>query len=191
MSVPVSKPRLWPLSSLADRPTCWGEPVTVRCGCATGTAVHYAWYKKAEKKYEDVQLNNLSDLYLHCGTLDKNIKYYCTATNDISHQESDILSVQLLIPGHSSCAYVITMYDQPIYDCADRMTTTTQIALLTTCQTLNITSDTGNQSSTSNQTYHGFFEWAWTSMSFWYTLLRWCCFLSLLISLCIGIKCGR
>lgn len=110
LSVPVSKPRLWPLSSLADRPTCWGEPVTVRCGCATGTAVHYAWYKKAEKKLEDVQLNNLSDLYLHCGTLDKNIEYYCTATNDISHQESDILSVQLLIPGHSSCAYVITMY---------------------------------------------------------------------------------
>lgn len=84
--------------------------MTVRCGCATGTAVHYAWYKKAEKKYEDVQLNNSSDLCLHCGTLDKNIKYYCTATNDISHQESDILSVQLLIPGHSSCAYVITMY---------------------------------------------------------------------------------
>lgn len=105
----MSKPRLWPLASLADRQTCWGESVTVRCGCVTGTAVHYAWYKKAEKEYEDVQLNNMSDLYLHCGTLDQNSNYYCTATNDVSRQESDIVSVQLLIPGFSSCIYVITM----------------------------------------------------------------------------------
>lgn len=109
----MSKPRLWPLTSLADRPTCWGEPVTVRCGCTTGTAVHYAWYIKAEEKYEDVQLNNMSDLYIHCGTLDHNsnnyFNYYCAATNDVSHQESDVVSVQLLIPGYSSCVYVITM----------------------------------------------------------------------------------
>lgn len=109
-SVPVSKPRLWPLSSLANRLTCWGEAVTVRCGCTRGTAVHYAWYRKAEKKYEDLQLNNASDLHLHCGTLDKNSDYFCTATNDVSHQESDVVSVRLLISGHSSCAYVIAMY---------------------------------------------------------------------------------
>lgn len=112
LSVPVSKPRLWPLTSLADRPTCFGEPVTVRCGCTTGTAVHYTWYKKDEKKYEDVVLNNMSDLHLHCGTLHRNSNYYCTATNDISHQQSHIVSAQLLIPGLSSCIYVISMYSK-------------------------------------------------------------------------------
>lgn len=106
----MSKPRLWPLTSLADRPTCWGEAVTVRCGCTTGTAVHYAWYRKAKEKREDVQLNNVSDLHLHCGTLDQNSNhYYCTATNGVSHQESDAVSVQLLVSGYSSCIYVVTM----------------------------------------------------------------------------------
>lgn len=105
VSVPVSKPRLWSLTSLADRPTCWGQPVTVRCSCTTGTAVHYAWYRKEE----DVLLSNTSDLRLHCDTLDHSSNYYCSATNDISHQRSDIVSVQLLIPGYSSCIYVIAM----------------------------------------------------------------------------------
>lgn len=107
MPVPVSKPIFWPLSSLVDRPTCWGEPVTVRCGCTAGTAIRYAWYKKTE--HGDVQLHNLADLYLQCGTMDKDSNYYCIAMNDISRQESDILSVQLLMPADNSCVYVINM----------------------------------------------------------------------------------
>lgn len=81
--------------------------MTVRCGCTAGTAVRYAWYKKTERG--DVQLHNLADLYLQCGTIDKDSNYYCIATNDISRQESDILSVQLLMPADSSCVYVINM----------------------------------------------------------------------------------
>ncbi|XP_070765981.1 uncharacterized protein [Enoplosus armatus] len=105
--VPVSKPRLWPLSSLRDRPTCWGQPVTMRCGCTKGTAVRYTWYQNTHHK--DVLLHHSSDLRLRCGALDKDSDYYCTASNDISSQGSDVLSVQVLMPADSSCIYVINM----------------------------------------------------------------------------------
>ncbi|XP_070824891.1 uncharacterized protein [Chaetodon trifascialis] len=105
--VPVSKPRLWPLTSLADRPTCWGQPVTVRCGCTKGTGVRYSWYQNTQQK--DVLLHHSPDLYLHCGRVDKDSDYYCVCRNDISSQGSDILSVQVPMPADSSCIYVINM----------------------------------------------------------------------------------
>lgn len=114
--VPVSKPTLWPLSSLVDRPTCWGKPVTVRCGCAKGTAVHYAWYQNTH--HSDVLLHHSSDLYLHCGSVDEDSNYYCTATNDISRQGSDILSVQVLMPANSSCVYIINIQGKNRLDIA-------------------------------------------------------------------------
>ena len=107
VSVPVSKPRLWPLSPLADRPTCWGQPATVRCGCTRGTAVRYTWFQNAHG--EDILLHHSSDLHLHCGTVDEGGEYYCIAGNDVSSQRSDVLSVQVLTTADSSCIYVIIM----------------------------------------------------------------------------------
>lgn len=103
----MSKPRLWPLSSLVDRPTCWGGAVTVRCGCEKGTAVHYSWYQNTQ--LENVLLDHSPDIHLHCGTVVKDSSYYCLATNSISKQSSDVLSVQLIMPADSSCIYVIKM----------------------------------------------------------------------------------
>ncbi|KAI3357747.1 hypothetical protein L3Q82_016152 [Scortum barcoo] len=190
--VPVSKPRLWPSSSLVDRATCWGQPVTVRCGSTSGTAVRYAWYRNAQ--HDDVLLHHSSELLLHCGAVVEDGDYYCVASNDASSQRSDVLSVQVLMPTDSSCIYVINMQGQSIYDCADRMSTTTvkPPPPPTTCQTtVKIYSDTTNQSLQLNQTTHEdqFFSRTWTGMSFWYTLLRWGCFLTLLAYLCIFIKC--
>ncbi|XP_026187611.1 Fc receptor-like protein 5 [Mastacembelus armatus] len=105
--VPVSKPRLWPLSSLVDRQTCWGQPVTVRCGCARGTGIRYAWYQHTHHK--DFLLQQSSDLGLHCGTVENNSDYYCIASNDISSQGSDFLSVHVLMPADNSCIYVVNM----------------------------------------------------------------------------------
>ncbi|XP_027144127.1 uncharacterized protein LOC109141871 isoform X2 [Larimichthys crocea] len=191
--VPVSKPKLRPLSSQVDRPTCWGQPVTVRCGCEQGTGVRYTWYKSTQ--LEDTLLHDSADIHLQCGTLDKDSDYYCTAHNDISSDRSDILSVQVLMPAESSCIYVINMEGQPIYDCVDRMSTTLASTSppLTTCQaTLKIHSDTINQSSQINQTdQHLFLSRSWTGLPLWYTLLRWVCFASLLIFLCIIIKCTK
>lgn len=107
MAVPVSKPTLWPVSSLLDKLTCWGEPVTVRCGCTKGTAVQYSWYQNGHHGL--ILLNHSAELYLNCGTLDKDSNYYCTATNGISTQDSDVLSVQVLMPADSSCIYIINM----------------------------------------------------------------------------------
>ncbi|KAE8292792.1 hypothetical protein D5F01_LYC07885 [Larimichthys crocea] len=167
--VPVSKPKLRPLSSQVDRPTCWGQPVTVRCGCEQGTGVRYTWYKSTQ--LEDTLLHDSADIHLQCGTLDKDSDYYCTAHNDISSDRSDILSVQVLMPAESSCIYVINMQGQPIYDCVDRMSTTlasTSPPLTTWQATLKIHSDTINQSSRINQTdQHLFLSRSWTGLPLW------------------------
>lgn len=190
--VPVSKPRLWPSSSLADRPTCWGQPVTVRCGCTKGTSIHYAWYQNTQ--HDNVLLHHSSDLFLHCGSVDKDSDYHCVASNDISSQRSDIVSVQVLMPADSDCIYAVKMQGQPIYDCADRMrTTTAKPPTPTTCQTtMKIPSDTTNQFLQSNQTLQDlFFNRAWTGVPFWYTLLRWGSLATLLICLCVVLQCTK
>ncbi|XP_032375794.1 uncharacterized protein LOC116691966 isoform X2 [Etheostoma spectabile] len=181
--VPVSEPSLQPLGSLVDRQTCWGQPVTVRCGCAKGTGVRYAWYTH----YKDFLLHRSSDLYLHCGTVETDNDYYCIASNDISSQRSGTLSVHVLLPADNSCIYVIHMQGQPIYDCDDRMSTST---VMTTCQApVKIRSDTGNRSLLVNQTDQDmFFNREWTGVPLWYTLLRWGSFASLLIFLCAVLK---
>ncbi|KAM3617312.1 uncharacterized protein V6R79_004658 [Siganus canaliculatus] len=190
--VPVSKPRLWPLSSLAERSTCSGQSVTVRCGCTAGTAVHYTWYKTTGNK--EVLLHHLTDLNLHCGVVEKHNDFYCVASNDISSQESHILSVQVLVPAESNCIYIINMQDQPIYDCADRMSTTTTKPLpLSSCQvTTKLHSDAVNHSLQLNQTDNDlFYSREWMGMPFWYMPVRWGCFLSLPIFLCIVLKCSH
>ncbi|XP_047458228.1 uncharacterized protein LOC125018412 [Mugil cephalus] len=188
--VPVSKPTAWPLSSLVDRPTCWGEPVTVRCSCAKGTAIRYAWYQRTEP--EHFLLHRSSDLSLDCATVGGGSEYYCTASNDVSSEESEIVSVQVLVPANSSCIYAVRVQGQPIYDCMDRISTTTPRPppVTTTCHGVatEIHPDTRNQSLQANQT-DGFFNRAWTGVPFWYTLLRWGCFASLLMILCIIHRC--
>lgn len=103
--VPVSTPKLWPLTSLVDKPTCWGRPVTVRCGCTKGTGVRYSWYQNTYNKA--VLLHHSADLHLHCGNVNEDSDYHCTASNDISSQQSDAVSVQVLMPADSDCIYVI------------------------------------------------------------------------------------
>nr|XP_019960570.1 PREDICTED: trem-like transcript 4 protein [Paralichthys olivaceus] len=105
--VPVSKPRLWPLTSLVDGPTCWGEPVTVHCECAQGSGVRYTWHRRT--RLEDSLPHPSSELYLNCGSVGQGSDYYCVAANDVSSQESELLSVQVLRPANRSCIYVVTM----------------------------------------------------------------------------------
>ncbi|XP_041655987.1 uncharacterized protein LOC121517935 [Cheilinus undulatus] len=187
--VPVSKPRLWPLSPLESRPTCWGQQVMVRCGSDQGTSIHYTWY------YEQNLLHHSSDLKLHCEGLKRdNIDYYCITSNDVSSQRSETLSVQVLIPADSDCIYVIKMQGQPVYDCADRMTTTTiSTTILTTTpaaasSNMKIHTEATNQSLIFLQT-EPFFCRTLMGFPMWYTLLRWIIFASLLIFLCTFLIC--
>ncbi|XP_020501660.2 polymeric immunoglobulin receptor-like [Labrus bergylta] len=201
--VPVSKPRLWPLSPLLNRPTCWGQPVTVRCGCEQGTAIRYTWFHKKAV----LQLSQ--DLRLHCGSVKKDSgDYYCIASNEVSSQRSDGLSVQVVVPADSDCIYVINMQGQPVYDCADRMTTTTistttpaptpttnppstPLLTSTTCQPITkIHFEATNQSLPFNQTEQKWFLCrALMGFPLWYTLLRWIIFASLLVFLHIFYVC--
>ncbi|KAF0035887.1 hypothetical protein F2P81_011199 [Scophthalmus maximus] len=57
-----------------------------------GTDIRYAWYQRTHHK--DLPVHPSSDLYLHCGSVEKGSDYYCVASNDISTEESEILSVQ-------------------------------------------------------------------------------------------------
>ncbi|XP_035501804.1 uncharacterized protein LOC118317322 [Scophthalmus maximus] len=188
--VPVSKPRIWPLTSLADRSTCWGHPVTVRCGCAEGTDIRYAWYQRTHHK--DLPVHPSSDLYLHCGSVEKGSDYYCVASNDISTEESEILSVQVLLPADRSCSYAVNMQGQNIYDCT-ASTTEVQTPPLATCKTtVSSHSDPTNQLSQINQTHQDLlFKRTQTWLPLWYTLLRWGSFASLLIFLCVVLKCTK
>lgn len=66
-----------------------------------GTAVLYSWYQEGDLLYRS------TDLQLHCGIMLQNSLFYCVAMNNISRQESDIISVQVMMPADSSCIYVI------------------------------------------------------------------------------------
>ncbi|XP_053280632.1 uncharacterized protein LOC128442272 isoform X3 [Pleuronectes platessa] len=185
--VPLSKPRLWPLTSLVDGPTCWGRPVTVRCGCAQGSGVRYAWHQRT--RFKDSLLHLSSDLNLHCGSLGEDSDYYCVATNALSSQESEVLSVQVLRPAHSDCVYVLNLQGQPSYDCADRMcTTSASTPALTTNGKIH--TEPGNQPSLINHTrpdlgLERFQTWA----PLWYTLLRWGYLATLLIDIEPEVSC--
>nr|XP_043894227.1 uncharacterized protein LOC122777214 isoform X2 [Solea senegalensis] len=208
--VPVSKPRLWPLRSLVDRPTCWGQPVTVRCGCDERTGIHCAWYQRTQHK--DFLLPLSPDLYLNCGTVEEDSDYYCVARNDISTQESEPLSVQVLTPAQRDCIYVVNMQDQPVYDCTDRMSTTMASTPPVATYEVKIHSTTRNQSLLINQTtqdpllnrsgshhfdgqvlcdfkpdskqlFYFFSASRWLPL--WYTLIRWGSLTCVLIFLCI------
>ncbi|XP_029361546.1 uncharacterized protein LOC115045787 [Echeneis naucrates] len=192
--VPVSKPKVWPTSSLVTRPTCWGASVTVRCSCTKGTAVHFAWYKHTH--HEDLLLHLSSDLHLHCSTVEGESQYYCVASNDVSREQSKVISVQALVPADSNCIYAVNMEGQPIYDCADRMTTTSpETSPVPTCPTtepLKIHTDSGDWSSSLNHTLQDLFlSRSKTGLPLWLTLLRWGSFAFLLIFLCIVHECTK
>ncbi|KAK2851829.1 hypothetical protein Q5P01_008105 [Channa striata] len=72
-----------------------------------GTGVRHAWYRHPPHKA--VLLQQSSDLNLHCGTVEEDSGYHCVASNDMSREESDVLSVQVLMPANSSCIYVVSV----------------------------------------------------------------------------------
>ncbi|XP_070401315.1 CMRF35-like molecule 2 [Nothobranchius furzeri] len=105
--VPVSKPRLWPLTSLVDRQTCWGESVIVRCESTKGTDISYAWYQRV--LHEDVLHCHSPYLSLHCSTVTSSTDYFCSASNSVGSEQSDVLSVQVLVSANGNCIYAVNI----------------------------------------------------------------------------------
>uniref|UniRef100_A0A3P9H5V0 Ig-like domain-containing protein n=1 Tax=Oryzias latipes TaxID=8090 RepID=A0A3P9H5V0_ORYLA len=185
--VPVSKPRIWPLNALVDRPTCWGQPVTVRCGPSIGTGVRYAWYHRSHNK--DILLSSSSDLTLHCGTVKNGDNHYCLASNDVSSEKSDILSVQVLQPADKNCIYAVRLQGQPSYDCADRMSTAAVTTSTMAPSTFQASTYRFSQINQTEQDF--FFSKASAGLQLWYQVLRWSLFASLLIFLCVFLRVTR
>lgn len=194
--VPVFKPTLWPLTSLVERPSCWGRPVTVRCGSTKGTSVGYEWYQQTNQD-DAVLVLQFPDLKIDCDMVQKDTHYYCVASNNMGQQKSDPISVQVLIPAESQCMYAVKIPGQPNYDCADRLTTTTATTafLTTTFQTTAIPTafpTTTNYSSQSNHIYDNWFNIrAWTSFPPWYLFTRWGLLLCMLVSLLLVVTCSQ
>ncbi|KAJ8016903.1 hypothetical protein DPEC_G00012180 [Dallia pectoralis] len=147
----VSKPQALPLSSVLR--TCWGQPVTVRCASAKGSTVHYTWYQLS--KPQDVQLQSSADMHLHCDFVEERRQFYCIASNDVSSQRSDMVSLEVLKPSKDDCIYIISLEGQRSYDCSDRLKTSTSPPLQTSTAPPLQTS-TGPQADTSltNDPYH-------------------------------------
>ncbi|KAF7662135.1 hypothetical protein LDENG_00245080 [Lucifuga dentata] len=98
------------------------------------------------------------------------------------------------MPADNNCIYVINIQDQPLYDCADRLSTSTTKMTMTTCQTTKEIqpSERRNQSLYINQTDQDLLQSrTWTGLPFWYIILRWGCFATLLIVLCLVNKCTK
>ncbi|XP_041701675.1 uncharacterized protein LOC121538009 [Coregonus clupeaformis] len=187
--VAVSKPKVWPLSSMGN--TCWGQPVTVRCASAQGTSVHYTWYQPAQP--QDIQFQSSADLHLHCGIVEEDSQYYCRASNDVSSQHSGMVSLQVLKPLEEDCIYSFTMEGQRSYDCSDRLKTSTATTLRSTGHLTEEPYHPGtnsNLSSTINQTHQDWsYSRAWTELPVWYEVLRWLFLATLIVAVCLVNKC--
>ncbi|XP_038143362.1 uncharacterized protein LOC119785044 [Cyprinodon tularosa] len=190
--VPVSKPSVWPLTPLLDGPTCWGKPVTIRCGAPKGSGVFYAWYQQMHHKR--LLLHSSTDITFHCGVVTEDSEFYCSANNSISSEQSDIVSVQVLIPASSNCIYAVNIQGQPIYDCKGRISTTVSETspTMTYIEPTKTTFGTSEQFLQVNQTTTpAFFHRTWSGVPLWYEMLRWGSFTVLLISLCIVTSCTQ
>ncbi|XP_056124181.1 uncharacterized protein LOC130102232 isoform X2 [Rhinichthys klamathensis goyatoka] len=100
----VMKPHFWPLSSLEM--TCWGQLVVFRCRSERGTDVQYTWYRVG--KPNNIVLHNSTDLHLHCSNITEDSQLFCLASNDVSSQRSEFISLQILQPADKNCVYLIS-----------------------------------------------------------------------------------
>ncbi|KAK7128945.1 hypothetical protein R3I94_017240 [Phoxinus phoxinus] len=100
----VMKPHFWPLSSLEM--TCWGQLAVFRCRSERGTDVQYTWYRV--EKPNNIVLHNSTDLHLHCSNITEGSQLFCLASNDVSSQSSEFISLQILQPAHKNCVYLIS-----------------------------------------------------------------------------------
>ncbi|KAG1961516.1 hypothetical protein F2P79_005567 [Pimephales promelas] len=100
----VMKPHFWPLSSLEMM--CWGQLVVFRCWSERGTDVQYTWYRVG--KPNNIVLHNSTDLHLHCSNITEDSQLFCLASNDVSSQSSEFISLQILQPADKNCVNLIS-----------------------------------------------------------------------------------
>lgn len=104
----VIKPKVWSLSSL--KMTCWGQPSVFRCRSERGMDVQYSWYRVGHPN--NIVLHHSTDLFLHCSNITEDSQFYCSAFNDVSSQNSEFVSLQLLQPADKDCVYLISSYGE-------------------------------------------------------------------------------
>jgi len=104
ISEAVMKPHFWPLSSLEMM--CWGQLVVFRCWSERGTDVQYTWFRVG--KPNNIVLHNSTDLHLHCSNITEDSQLFCLASNDVSSQSSEFISLQILQPADKNCVNLIS-----------------------------------------------------------------------------------
>ncbi|XP_051518230.1 complement receptor type 2-like [Myxocyprinus asiaticus] len=173
----VMKPKVWPLSS--PEMTCWGQPVVFRCKSERGTDVQYTWYRVGHPN--NIVLDHATDIHFHCSKITEDSQFFCSASNNISSQNSESVSLQLLQPAEKGCVYLITSKTLTSYDCI-RSTTPPSTTIKTTEK---FWSSARHQTLYINQTWkESYFPWSWSWLPLWYECLRW-----LLSSTMVTISC--
>ncbi|KAJ0036300.1 hypothetical protein NQD34_004977 [Periophthalmus magnuspinnatus] len=189
--VPVSKPAIRPISPVVGRPSCWGEPVTMRCGSNRGTNVVYVWYQQTRPTISLVSESH--DLRLHCRLAQTDSPFYCVARNSVRQEQSDPMYVQVLRAAESNCIYEVKIQGKSLYDCADRLTTTppTTTSVPTTSTTVNSSSSpvsTVNQNQTLQREIQ---SWPRTPWIPYYRVLRLSLMAFMLIFLLLVVRCTK
>ncbi|XP_015197915.2 uncharacterized protein [Lepisosteus oculatus] len=173
--VPVSRPNLVFLGPAEV--SCSGQPLIVRCNSVQGTGVKYTWYKSVQPA--DVPVQFSTDLTLCCTTLAESQLYYCTASNSVNQEHSDLVRAELLKPAEEQCAYHVTIGSDHSYECWDEELMSTATALISTEFTDGyLPSSVVREASEFNVSV----RCSWTVKSLSYEVCRWLLFVALLVS---------
>ncbi|XP_059396867.1 uncharacterized protein LOC132129331 [Carassius carassius] len=175
----VIKPKVWPLSSL--KMTCWGQPSVFRCRSERGMDVQYSWYRVGYPN--NIVLHHSTDLFLHCSNITEDSQFFCSAFNDVSSQNSEFVSLQLLHPADKDCVYLISSYAFSSYDCI-RSTTSLSTSIQTTENFLSsatVSHITWSQNKTMVQ----------SGLPLWYECLRWILCSVMIAILCVVHTCSK
>ncbi|XP_067302239.1 uncharacterized protein [Pseudorasbora parva] len=175
----VMKPNVWPLSSLEL--TCWGQPVVFRCRSERGMDVLYTWYRVGHPN--NVVLDHSPDLHLHCSNITENSQLFCLASNDVSSQSSDFVSLQILKPADDKCVYLVLSKALSSYDCI-RSTTSPSTSIQTTEELLS-SATVFQLTRSQNKTM------SWTGLPLWYECLRWLLFSAMIPILYVVHTCSK
>ncbi|XP_039507668.1 uncharacterized protein LOC120462977 isoform X1 [Pimephales promelas] len=179
VSEAVMKPHFWPLSSLEMM--CWGQLVVFRCWSERGTDVQYTWYRVG--KPNNIVLHNSTDLHLHCSNITEDSQLFCLASNDVSSQSSEFISLQILQPADKNCVNLISSKALSSYDCI-RSTTSLSTSIQTTEELLS--SATVSQPAWSqNRTM------SWSGLPLWHECLRWLLFSAMITILYLVLTCSK
>ncbi|XP_025038258.2 uncharacterized protein LOC102454290 isoform X1 [Pelodiscus sinensis] len=176
----TEEPLSIPLITFTNHPSdsCLGRSVTVRCHSATGSNVHYTWYRKSFST--TTAIVHSSDLVLRCGDLLESQSYYCQAMTRKTNKSTHPVRAEVLNPAKENCTYRLQLADGKSYNC---IKTTPEFTV-----EMATTPFSGSSAPCSNSSSHPGTEESWIPVP--WAILRWL-FLIILVTALLIIQSNR